>query len=268
MKKHISTESNDARIVGFVTLILLSFLISRPGLALELEAKLDWARQVELGTPVKGVVERVTVKTGQQVKQGEILLQLDSRGFKYRVDGLRAELEHLKAELDEAGREQDRALELYDRTVLSDHELQVAKNQYIAARAKFNKGKAELAQAELDLEYSAVRAPFDAVIIARQVEIGQIVVPDLKPATLFVVADARNMYAKARVDSNQLAKIAIGGEAMVVVKDTTYKGQVISKILNTETEKQSDKRKFLLIVEFPVEKNQLYSGHSVKIILP
>ncbi|NNF97085.1 MAG: efflux RND transporter periplasmic adaptor subunit [Halobacteria archaeon] len=268
MKNHITTSWNMEQGLGLALFIFLYFAVSVSVSAFELEAELDWARQVELGTPVRGVVQRVMAKPGQRVKQGEVLLLLDQRGFKSQVAGLKAQLEHLKAELAEARREQDRSLELYDRTVLSDHELQVAKNNFIAAKAKYHKGQADLVQAELDLEYSSVRAPFDAVIIARQAEVGQVVVPDLKPIVLFVVADANHMHAKSRLTSKQLAKVAIDQEAMVKIDDETFNGRVISIGQVSEADNQSGNRYFLLKVEFPVQIQKLYSGQAAVIILP
>ena len=121
-----------------------------PTLALDIKAELDWARRVELGTPVKGVVQHVMAQSGQRLARNDVLLQLDDRAFKSRAKGLKAQVAHYKAEFVEAEREQERALELYDRTVLSDHELQVAKNNLIAAEARYQKGQMSLVQAELD----------------------------------------------------------------------------------------------------------------------
>ena len=268
MKKHLTTEWYFERALRLTSFLFLYCVISVPALALEFEAELDWARQAELGTPVRGVVQQVLAKPGQRVKQGEVLLRLDQRGFKSQVAGLKAQLEHFKAELAEARREQDRSLELYDRTVLSDHELQVAKNNYIAAKAKYRRGQTDLTQAELDLEFSSVRAPFDAVIIARQAEIGQVVVPDLKPIVLFVVVDANHMHAKARLTSKQLTKVAIDQEAMVKIDDETFNGRVINIRRVLESGNQSGDKYFLLNVEFPAQSQKLYSGQAAVITLP
>jgi len=268
MNKHITTGWNTERILGLALFMFLYFVIAAPVIAVELEAELDWARQVELGTPVRGVVQRVIVKPGQRVKQGDVLLQLDQRGFKAQVAGLKAQLGHFKAELAEAKREQDRSLELYDRTVLSDHELQIAKNNFIASKAKYHKGQADLVQADLDLEYSSLRAPFDAVILARQAEVGQVVVPDLKPIVLFVVVDANYMHANARLTSKQVAKVEIDMEVTVNIDDDTFNGRVFNIRRASEAGNQSGEKYFILKVEFPMKSQKLYAGQAAVIILP
>lgn len=268
MNKHITTGWNTERNPGLALFIFLYFAIPAPILADELKVELDWARQVELGTPVRGVVQRVMVKPGQRVKQGDVLLQLDQRGFKAQVAGLKAQLEHFKAELAEARREQDRSLELYDRTVLSDHELQIAKNNFIAAKAKYHKGQADLVLAELDLEYSSLRAPFDAVILARQAEVGQVVVPDLKPIVLFVLVDANYMHANAWLTSKQVAKVEIDMEVTVNIDDDTFNGRVFNIRRASEAGNKSGEKYFILKVEFPMKSQKLYAGQAAVIILP
>jgi multidrug efflux system membrane fusion protein len=239
-----------------------------PALADDIKAELDWSKQVELGTPVKGVVRYITAQAGQRIAENEILLRLDERGFKSRVVGLTAQVAHLKAELAEAGREQERAMELYDRTVLSDHELQVAKNNFIAAEAMYQKGRSELVHAELDLEYSSIRAPYDAVVVSRLAEVGQTVVPDLQPVVLFVLADAHHMLAKGRATANEIAKVSIGQETMVKFDSKKYKGRIINFGLEPSIEGKKADRRYFVNVEFPIQSQASYVGQSVTINLP
>ena len=54
---------------------------------------------------------------------------------------------------------------MYDRSMLSDHDLQIAKNNFTAAQSNHLQALASLTKAKLNLEYSAVRAPFNAIVI-------------------------------------------------------------------------------------------------------
>jgi len=268
MKKYTNAKSGAGIITWRWLLIMVCLLGLPPALALELKAELDWARRVELGTPVKGVIQEIRVQAGQRVAEKEILLQLDQRGFKSRVAGLKAQVAHFKAQLAEAGREQQRAMELYDRTVLSDHELQVAKNNLIAAEASYQKGRADLVQAELDLEYSSIRAPYDAVVVSRQAEVGQIVVPDLQPVTLFVLADAHHLLAKGQVNANEITQVTIGKEAVVIIDSDEYKGRIINFGLIPTIEGKGVAKRYFINVEFPIPVQASHLGQSVTIQLP
>jgi membrane fusion protein, multidrug efflux system len=264
MKKNMNANGGDVLVTWRWLLVIVCLLGLQPALALEVKAELDWAKRLELGTPVKGVIQEIRVQAGQRVAEKEILLQLDQRGFKSRVAGLTAQVAHFKAQLAEARREQERAIELYDRTVLSDHELQVAKNNLIAAEANYQNGRADLVQAELDLEYSSVRAPYDAVVVSRLAEVGQTVVPDLQPVILFVLADAHHMLAKGQVSASEINQVSTGKQAVVKIDSEEYTGRIINFGLEG---KHADKRYFVN-VEFPIPSQASYIGQPAIINLP
>lgn len=254
--------------VGQGLLTIICLFVFAPVFALEFKAELDWARQVELGTPVKGVVQQILAQPGQHVAKNEILLQLDQRGFKSRMTGLKAQVASFKAEFAEAEREQQRSMELYDRTVLSDHELQVAKNNLIAAEAKYKMAQAQLVEAQLELEYSSLRAPYDAVVLSRTAEVGQTVIPDLQPVILFVLADASRMRAKGLVAANEIAKISMGQEAFVKIDGEEYKGQVINFGLEKSAKDKEAEKRYFVNVEFSIPSRAAYVGQPVTIIVP
>ena len=194
------------------------FLPCPPVQAKDLPATLDWIRRAELGTPVSGVIREVRVRLGQQVRKDELLLRLDPRGFQARVAAAGAFLEEARLRRAEAQRELDRAGELYERTLLSDHDRQVAEVAAATAEAVYRRAQAALAQARLDLEFSQLRAPFDAVVIGVSGAVGEAVAGGLAVRPLVVVADNRRMQAKTRVtldqsqglQPGQMARVAIG----------------------------------------------------------
>ncbi len=165
-----------------------------------LEGRLQWAGRVELAVPVSGVVRRVPVQPGQTVKRGAVLLELDLRGFRAAREAARARLAGREADLAEARRERERAEELYERTVLSDHELRLARIAHTQAKAAVAEARAALTRAELELEYATLRAPFDAVVLERRAAPGQVVSAALAPPVLLVVAEAGRRAVRVVVD--------------------------------------------------------------------
>lgn len=268
MKKCMIGKTGSGLVARQAILMMVGLLGLSPVFALEVTAELDWARRVELSTPVKGVIEAIMVQPGQRVTEKEILLQLDQRGFKSQVEGLRAQVASFKAQLAEARREQERAKELYERTVLSDHELQVAKNSLIAADANYKKAQADLVQAELDLEYSSIHAPYDAVVVSRLAEVGQTVIPDLQPVTLFVLADAHRMLARGRVNASEIKQVSIGKVAFVKINNSEYEGRIINFGLESTMEAKTTDRPYLVTIEFPLESQAGLVGQTVTIKLP
>lgn len=180
-------------LAGLLLSIATAFATAQAG---ELTGTLDWGQRITLGTLESGVVAEVPVFEGQQVRQGELLLRLDQRGFKADLAAARAAHRHAKALLEEAQREFDRAEELYDRTVLSDHERTVAVIGLREAQAVAEKARAERVRAQLALEHSELRAPFDGMVERLSVVPGQAVSARLEIPSLLVLADDRWLEVK------------------------------------------------------------------------
>ena len=95
------------------------------------------------------------------------MLLLNQPVFRARLKEAHATLKHQKEVYAEAVRELERAQEMYDRTMLSEHDLQMAKNNKVKARAAQGKAESELAIAPPDLrqalgydDYEAAAKPY------------------------------------------------------------------------------------------------------------
>ncbi len=204
-----------------VSMILPSFL-----LADQSDAVLRWQRTVPMSTPVSGVVVAVDAQVGAHVDKGQILLKLDDRARRARVNALQAKLTSAKNNRDESMREMERTQELYDRTLISEHELQLAKIQRDEGEAQYRSALAVLAKAEMDLQYSVVRAPFSAWVTQRNVEIGQTIISELQAEPLVVLVDAKAMVARAQISGGNLSGLRIGNKAQVIIGKIVYQGKI------------------------------------------
>jgi multidrug efflux system membrane fusion protein len=221
--------ANDSRKYGLrlgAWLLLAVVGIAAPLSAAELEAELQWARKVVLGTPVSGVVTAVRVSVGERVEAGQALVQLDDRVYRAQVAAREAELKRAANDRDEAQRELDRTQELYDRTLLADHDLTLAKIQRDATEAGYLSAQAALIRVRLELDYSTLRAPFAGRVLRRTVETGQIVVNALRTESLVVVVETEHMLARASVSAAQLKELEPGARVTVVVAGREHRGSV------------------------------------------
>lgn len=207
-------------------LLPLCLAMSGPSVAEDIDARLDWSDPRALGTTVNGPISQVLVRPGQRVKAGDLLVELDQRQFSVNRKQATARLEQARLERDEARREQERAIELYDRTVLSVSEREQADILLAGASASFANARAELERASLVLEYSQLKAPFDAVILRVDAAPGEVVVNRLEARTLVSLARADQMLAIANVTSRQLDKLTLGQQLQVAFRGEWLDGQV------------------------------------------
>ena len=237
-------------------------------LALELEAKLAWSQRVELAMPVSGVIRKVSVNVGDRVKKNTSLLELDDRAYRAAVSKARAAIKDLDEGQKEASRELERAQQLFDGTMLSEHELQMVKNAKLSAEARYHSAKAELVQAQLNLEYATLRAPFDAIILQRHAEVGQTVVSQLKLETLIVLAAAGRMLATAYIPQEQLQGDMRDKPAMIRVNNQSRQGRVKSIGFEPVQRGQQKTSYYEIMIEFNTDGTALRAGQKAVIELP
>jgi multidrug efflux system membrane fusion protein len=130
---------------------------------------------VEIRARVSGYLDKIHFKDGQMVKEGELLFTIDKRPFQTALDQAKAALERSRAELAFAQGDLDRAAQLVrDKTITQqtfDQRTQVKR----VAEANVAAQEAAVRQAELDLEFTDLRAPVSGRIGDRRVSIGNLV---------------------------------------------------------------------------------------------
>ncbi|MEJ2344341.1 MAG: efflux RND transporter periplasmic adaptor subunit [Gammaproteobacteria bacterium] len=237
------------------------------GWAAEVKGALQWADPVELSTLVSGTVDKVLVGAGSRVAKGQVLLRLDDRRFKADLAEAKANAVKAKDELDEAEKEVQRGQELFDRTVLSIHELQLVKIERARAEAGYRAAQAALQQARLNMQYSVVTAPYQAVVVRRLAQPGQTVVTHLRAVPLLVVARADRMVARAAVELQQIDRLKPGEAVTVRVGGRDYKGTV-AQLGMEPVEATGQPPLYAVEVSFPVAADMLRAGQPATLMLP
>lgn len=249
---------------NLIAALCLCGLASSTLFAADYQGSLDWSARAELGTLVSGMVSKVDVKAGQSVTKGDVLLQLDERDFVYRVTSTKAIYQRAKANHEEAKREHERSVELYDRRLLSDHELQLKKIALVTAQASMDHAQSARELAQLDLERSILKAPFDGVVINVLVGEGEPVLNRFKLRPLVILASKGQMHAIAEIDSKAAARLKENSPASVGVRGDWLIGSVLH--VGREPVQVTDKDAFyLLTATFTPHEIQLRAGEKATI---
>ncbi len=206
--------------------VLAAALSMSAARAADYSAVLDWSGRVTLTLSVPGVLETMQARAGQVVKKGDLLASLEPTLYKAAVAETRADLDRLGEEQADAQRDLDRVQELYARTVSSTTELDAAKLRFARAQAGLSAAQARAEKARRQLAESELRAPFDALILARHGEPGLVVTIPCQPPAVYSIARADELVARAQLDAGQAAGLALGGDADVQVNGKSYRGKV------------------------------------------
>jgi len=131
--------------------------------------------RVELRAQVGGTLTEIHFKDGQIVHKGDLLFVIDPRPYEIKLAQAQAALETANARVALANNQLNRAQSLKRNEFATQETVDQRTNDQDASRAAVEDAKARVRDAELDLEYCHVRAPFTGRIGARQVSIGSLI---------------------------------------------------------------------------------------------
>jgi RND family efflux transporter MFP subunit len=143
---------------------------------------------VDLVARVQGFVQAISYNDGDFVKKGTSLFTIEPEPYKLKVDSAKAAVVSSQASLTQAEAEYQRQADLITRQVSTQANYDKALAQRDSARADLQSQRASEQQAEINLGYTDVTAPFDGVVTARQVSIGQLVGAN-SPTTLATIVE-------------------------------------------------------------------------------
>lgn len=153
-------------------------------------ATLEANAQADILARVPGVVQSIAVEEGDEVRKGQVLLQIDADEYRFRLQQAEASTKNLKARYD-------RLKNMSDRGLASAEEFDTAEADFASAEA--NEGLARI-----ELGYTTVRAPMDGTIVARLVDPGQPITANLP---VFGIADFRPLLARVHVPSKEFRRL-------------------------------------------------------------
>ena len=177
--------------------------------------------EMQLGVELSG--QRVTalnVDVGQQVKKGQVLLELDHRTLDSSLAQAEAATQEAGAALALAQAQQSRGAKLAAEQLISAADLDQFRATATQAQAQLTTARASRDAARLQRDFASLRAPADGVISKRLVQPGQVVAAGTE--LLRLIRDGRLEW-RAELPENQLAQIAVGNGIVL-----SYTGQEIT----------------------------------------
>ena len=185
-------------------------------------------RKSAVASKVTGRLVFLGVEEGSRVKEGQIIARLESRDSAaardraaQNVTVARYNQEQAQAELANATLDYERKKNLVERGTISRSAFDTAEARYRSARASvealtatLRASQAALEEAGVLLDYANIRAPFDAVVLTKNADIGDIVTPlaataDAKAAVV-TIADMNSLLAEVDVSESNIAQVKVG----------------------------------------------------------
>ncbi|RJQ49882.1 MAG: efflux RND transporter periplasmic adaptor subunit [Nitrospiraceae bacterium] len=204
-------------------------------------------RKAAVASKATGQLVSLKVEEGSRVKKDEILAQLENADSTALRNRALANLETAKFNLDQAKAElhdamlsfnrQDELLklELTAKAAYESADARYKKAQAVvsAAEAAVRAAQASLKEAEASLDYTFIRAPFDAVVLTKNADIGDIVTPlgaaANAKAAVVTIADMDSLQVEVDVSESNISLIKIGQPCEIIldaIHNVRFPGEV------------------------------------------
>ena len=204
-------------------------------------------RKAAISSKATGRLEWLGVAEGSRVKAGDVIARIDNRDVvaqaqsaEANVAAARAALEQSRVEQKNADIELARNQDLVAKHFISQSALDTARARADRARAGVANAEATLRaasanarNAEVAVDYTQIRAPFDGVILSKSANVGDLVTPfssatDSKGAVVSM-ADMSTLEVEADVSESSLSKVTVGQPAEIVLDalpDIRFRGHI------------------------------------------
>ncbi len=179
---------------------------------------------VSVGAQVSGQIKKLYVVLGQEVKQGEMIAEIDSQTQenalntdKAKLDNYKAQLEARKIILAISKKQYERELVLIKTNSTSQQNLENAHDAYATARANVNEMESLIRQTQIaintdetNLGYTKIRAPLNGTIVSVPVEEGQTVNANQTTPTIVQIANLNDMEIDIEISEGDITKVKQG----------------------------------------------------------
>ena len=225
-------KSKMKYIIGGIILVVLAvvgYIFINSGDAIIIEAKTVLAKkenvttmvtatgtiepitQVEVGTQVSGVVEKIYVDYNSVVKKGQLIAELDKTNLRASATQAQAAYDNAVSQRNYMQTIYDRQKSLYDNQVISRSDFDDAKYNLETAKGTVTQRLSDLQSARTNLGYANIYSPINGVILSRAIDEGQTVAANFSTPTLFTIAkDLKEMQVEADVDEADIGDVKNG----------------------------------------------------------
>jgi HlyD family secretion protein len=229
-------------------------------------------RLVEVKSKASGEIKRLLVETGDVVRRGQLLAEVDPRDVRNAYAQAEADLEVARARLTTSEAQKKRSTELRAANVITEQEFEAATFEEANARAQFVKARTSLELAQERMSDVTIQAPIDGVIIRKDVEEGQIIQSASQNisggTTVLMMADLSQMQVRTLVNETDLGKIQPGLAARVAVEafpGRTFVGTVLK--IEPQAVVEQNVTMFPVLVQLENRDGSLKPGMNAEVIV-
>ncbi len=191
--------------------------------------------QVRAAVASKGTgrLEYLSVEEGDRIKKGQIIARLQDDDVLAALAQAKANLAVARADSADARRTLERTAQLSKSNLASKAELDAADARFLRVIASIRYAEATVTSAEVGVENTRIRAPFDGTVLTKNADVGEVVAPFASSANsrgaVVTMADMHSVQVEADVSESNITRVKPGQPCEIVLDaypDRRYPGYV------------------------------------------
>ena len=225
--------------------------------------------EVEVGTQVSGIIDRIYVDYNSEVHKGQVIAELDKTNLLSELASAQSNLSNAQSTLNYQSANYKRYKTLFDKGLVSANDYENAKLTYEQAVQQVKIQQQNVQKAQTNLGYATITSPIDGIVLSKEVEEGQTVASAMTTPTLFIIAqDLTAMRVIANIDEADIGGVKEGQRVTFTVDafpDDVFEGEVTQ--VRQEATTESNVVTYEVVISAPNDDLKLKPGLTANVTI-
>ena len=225
--------------------------------------------QVEVGTQVSGIIDKIYVDYNSVVHKGQVIAELDKSNLVSEMNSAVSQLQSAQSDLNYQQSNFKRMKTLFDKGLISANDYESARLTLEQAQSLVAQRQEAVTKAKTNLGYATITSPIDGIVLGKSVEEGQTVASSFNTPTLFtIVKDMTDMRVIANVDEADIGQVREGQRVTYTVDaypNEVFEGTV-TQVRNQAT-KESNVVTYEVVISAPNPDLKLKPGLTANVTI-
>ncbi len=236
---------------------------TQEGTYVSASGKIEAENSANLSTRMMGYVTKLSVKVGQKVRKGQLLVSVNNTDLQAKKAQVEASIIQAQAAYNNAKKDYDRFVNLFAQQSASQKELDDMTARYEMAKAGLEAAKQMRNEVNAQFAYANITAPFDGVVTNTFIKEGDMANPGMP---LVSVEGAKKLQVTAMVSESDIASIKEGMKVNVLVKSLDQ--QLTGKVSEVSLSAKNTGGQYLVKIDLDKTEVKILSGMFVNVQFP
>ncbi len=243
--------------------VTLGNAVTQSGSTIQSSGQIVSTKTAMISTRMMGFITAIKVKTGDHVKNGQLLVTISNEDIIAKRAQAIAMLTEAEAALTDAKKDYERYTQLFQQQSASQKELENITLNYNSIKSKVEAARQMKNEAEAQLAYTNLTAPFDAVITQKNMDAGSMANPGVP---ILVIEQSGSFQVNTSVTESDIDQIKVGADVKVIIESIDK--TIVANVSEVSPSSQMSGGQYFVKISIPDnEKSGLHSGMFAKVMI-